>query len=127
MGRVTIVDTQHAWGYHSPEDFPAASDKPLFRKCIYAHDICNAASIFLSPIIGLIRGVVAIFLLIKFNKDDANPGIDSEATRRFAWMQLGRAGLELLCLGPILGTILDGIMTLKNKKLLCFKQNEITA
>ena len=126
---IKILDAQHAWGYHWPDDFRNTGWGPKYRKVLYTHNAFNAASIILSPLIGLIRAITAIIVLIILKTKTAGPdGTESEEDglpefKRLMWMQLGRAGLELLCLGAILGTVVDGIMTLKHKEMLCFKNS----
>jgi len=124
-GKITIVDTEHAWGYHCPEDFGVMGEDESFRKFVYLHDACNIASIIVSPLVGLIRAVAAIFFLHQIsNMDQTKTRLDLDAAKRFMYMQLGRAVLELFCLGIILGTVVDAIATLKHKKMLCFENSK---
>ena len=51
--KITVVDARHAFGYHHPDDFGMAGQDETFRKMIWVHDLCNAASIVLSPLVAI--------------------------------------------------------------------------
>ena len=119
---VTVLDTSGAWGYHSPNDFGLIKRKRLFRHFIYFHNGLNAASIVVSPLAGLIRIVMALFLLHKVGKMKQRTSIiNLAAAKRFLKMEAGRGVMELFFLGIILGTLVDGVMTCKRKNLCCFE------
>lgn len=122
--RAVIVDTTDAWGYHSPEDFGVAvAQNAGFRKLVYLHNGVNAASILLSTLAGIVRIVAAIVLLVNLgNMTQKEARFDLKAAKRFCKMQAGRGVMELFFLGPILGTVVDGVMTCKHKELLCFSE-----
>jgi len=113
-----ILDAQHAFGYHFVEDFEGEFQKdPYLVNSIYLIDISNFASIFLSPLVGIARIIYSLYLLHQVNNDVFNDEeIDIEAFKRFLKMSVMRGVLELFCLGPLLGTIVDTGMTLKHSE-----------
>ena len=121
-GKIVLVDTKHAFGYHCPDKFGIVGTNPKFRKMLYLHDGLNAASVLLSPLAGIARIITAVVTYLNFNnKNQEKARIDLNAAKRFAIMQGVRGVLEVLCLGVIMGTVVDGIMTMKHNDMLCFR------
>ncbi|MCC5831785.1 MAG: hypothetical protein JJU12_01935 [Chlamydiales bacterium] len=117
LGR--FIDANHAWGYLSPPDLGAIGKDKFFRNCIYLHNGLNAGSIVLSPLAGFIRIITAVFFLFMMrNINQSSTALfDVDATKRFLKMQAGRGVMELSCLGPILGTVVDGFVTCRRDNL----------
>lgn len=127
--KYTVLDSQHAWGYYCSQDFGLAIQaEPRFKHFVCLQNTFNASSILLSPLIGIIRAVVALYALQKLNQIDQDTTLlDLSATKRFFSMSLLRGVLEILCLGIFMGTIVDGLMTCKQKGLCCFSKPKSTS
>ena len=88
------------------------------EKIAYTFTILNALSPFLSPIIGIIRLIVAgIF----YNSESAAGDEDAKVQAK---QHLVRGVLEVLCLGPILAA-LDILVNVTAKEQCCFKNTEL--
>lgn len=124
------LDSSFVFGYHTLEEFSKNDWKPKgLRSTIYLINVFNGASILLSPLTGIIRIVGALFLCIYVNClkilglnyiEKESP--DLERVNRFCTVMFIRGVLEVLCLGIILGTVVDGVVTLKNHQMCCFKK-----
>ncbi len=111
-----IFNTEHAFGYLSTEDKDES-----FHGYIYLHNACNGLSIVFSPIIGIIRLIASLILMNKLSQvDQDDVSWSVAALHNFLRMQAVRSVFEILCLGIILGTVVDGFMTCKHNRWLCF-------
>ena len=127
MSNTILLSSEHAWGYLSPDDILCGRNEgeiPL-RDLICFQNVCNMASIFLSPLVGLVRGVVAIWAICKISSiNQEGCDVDLAAAKSYAWSALGRSVLELFGFGAILGIFVDSIMTLKHQKMCCFANEQ---
>lgn len=115
MSAPVVLEGRHAFGYRSLEEFPEDSRENL-GGYIYAFNILNAASIALSPIIGIIRLLGSFYAYIYVTSSDQKDLLqDKEGVKNYWKMQMVRGGLEVLFLGIILGTVVDGAIMLKNQ------------
>lgn len=122
-----IIDSQHAWGYLFPEDMGVwAMTSNKIRKIIYFHNACNATSIALSPLVGVVRGTFALYQLYKLNTRPQKSRSEQcvNGMKRFMKMQLVRSGLEICFLGVVLGSVVDITVTVSRQEGGCCQQEE---
>ncbi len=106
-------------GYYSPSDIESIPDSG-FKRFLIFHNVMNLAGTCLSPLVGLIRALVAAITLYFYNKKFPAATDPTIKNRQFFLMaEMARGGLEVLGLGTLLG-IIDIVVSLNRYQLLCF-------
>lgn len=106
---ITSWGAQDTWGYHTENSLQSikhVSEEKFFKKFmvwVYIHNTANFAGYFLSPLIGVVRVVIAGLILIDFR--DVPKKLKNKQIFEFMWMEIGRGVLEILCLGIFLSIV----------------------
>jgi hypothetical protein len=124
------LTAEYAFGYLHPESVTKygkdETQKNVIKGLVVLHNVLNGTSVVpvLTPVVAIIRAIVSSILLYIFRDELDKP--DMAGAKKFLWAQNGRAALELFfCAGPILGLIVDPIMTFKHYELACFKDKKV--
>lgn len=131
MNSLPNLSAKLAWGYHTEESlakaFPEDGRVSMGKAVAWLNNGMNGASVLLSPVIGIIRMIGAIIALNKVDSkmpyaeipqsgEEYVMNVANKGAKRYFKMQIARGALELVGLGVILGTVVDGVATVYHQK-----------